>query len=168
MPFISSEGQRDPRFVASSETSVKYENISILSARPFVVPIVSDAELDNPEFLRDLRIFAANLRVSRGRWLDWLADGYRDADAILVDDCGDPADVDLELLELDGIEWWFKDWCKRPPAGITPRLRIEARERVRVVATLLRLIFPKESIVWGVSGEAACRLTEETRRLLAA
>lgn len=114
------------------------------------IRLVTDAELENPVFLTDVKTFAANLRVAHRRFLDWLADGFRDAQAELVDSAGNKVDVDLEELERDNIEFWFRDWCRRPAPNAQIRLRAESRERVRLVATLLRLIFPKESILWGV------------------
>ena len=128
-------------------------NCPLNNGNPAIVQIVTDADLENSELVRDARTFAANIRVPRGRMLDFLADGYRDCDTIRVEAEGNRAEIDLELLERDGIEWWFKDWCKRPLPNVTPRVRVEARERARVVITLLRLIFPKESVVWGVDPE---------------
>ncbi|MGO4863331.1 hypothetical protein ACTP2L_07095, partial [Campylobacter jejuni] len=78
-----------------------------------------------------------------------LVDGVRDCDTELVDLAGNSVTIDFEAIEGDTIELWLKDWLKRPERHAIPRLRIEARERVRVVATLLRMIFPKEASVWG-------------------
>lgn len=118
-------------------------------SRAITVCITTDAELADQAFLFDARSFVANLRVPRRRMLDWLADGLRDSEAQLVDDDGNLAYVDLELLELDGIDDWFKDWAKRPMKGIALRVRSESRERIRVVTTIMRMIFPKETRCWG-------------------
>jgi hypothetical protein len=119
------------------------------SASKYVVRITTDEELGNPVYLFDARAFAAKLRVPRRRLLDYLADGLRDSDAELEDEYGNAAQVDFELLELDGIEDWFKDWVRRPAPGVLCRVRAESRERIRVLTTILRLIFPKETSVWG-------------------
>lgn len=121
------------------------------------VRLVTDAELESGVFVTDVKTFASRLRIPRRRFVDWLTDGYRDAEVYIVDEEGNPVDLDFEALEEeDGdevrnrIEDWLKDWLKRPERHFTPRLRVEARERVRLVATLLRAIFPKESVVWGM------------------
>ena len=40
--------------------------------------LVRDAQLEDPEYLRDLRNFAASLGISADHWLDHLMDMYRD------------------------------------------------------------------------------------------
>lgn len=117
-------------------------------ARPFV-QLVTDEELDNPELLRDVKAFARKLQVPRRRFIDWLADGVRDAETMLIDSTGSAVEIDLEALERDHIDLWFRDWIKRPADHIAPRVRAESRERVRAMVTILRMMFPKESSVWG-------------------
>lgn len=130
---------------------------AFVGERPVTVTIVSDRELDSPAWLADAKSFTQRLRVPRSRIRDFLADGLRDTDTVLVTESGDRACVDLEEIEkddgddceTDGFEWWYKDWTRKTPPGVTPRLRVEARERVRVITTILRMIFPKETSVWG-------------------
>lgn len=113
------------------------------------VRIVSDEELANPLFLADVKNFASKLRIPRRRFMDWLADGLRDAEAELVDEFGNSAWIDFDVIERDHIDLWFRDWCRRCRPDVTPRVRTESRERIRLVATTLRMIFPKEASVWG-------------------
>lgn len=113
------------------------------------VRLVSDAELADPVFLADVKTFASRLRIPRRRFVDWLVDGLRDTETALLDEHGSPVEIDLEAIEHEAVEMWLKDWLRMPERHAVPRLRIEARERVRLVATLLRMIFPKESAVWG-------------------
>ena len=113
------------------------------------VRLVTDEELMNPQFLRDIKTFASKCRIPRRSFVDWLVDGVRDADTVLVDGEGNPVEIDYDEIERDHIDLWFRDWAQRPEAHINPRVREESRERVRLVATMLRVIFPKESSVWG-------------------
>ena len=127
------------------------------AGRPLTVTIVSDRELDNHAWLAEAKLFTQRLRVPRSRICDFLADGLRDTDTVLLTEDGNRAYIDLEEIEkaddeddeIDGFEWWYKDWVRRAPPGVKPRLRTEARERVRLITTILRLIFPKETSVWG-------------------
>ena len=113
------------------------------------VRVVTDGALADPVFLADVKTFAGRLRIPRRRFIDWLIDGFRDANAVLVDEHGTPVWIDFDEIERDHIDLWFRDWCKVPEDQVRPRVRAESRERIRLVATLLRAIFPKESTVWG-------------------
>ena len=114
-------------------------------------------ELDNPLWLSDAKEFIRKLQISRTKIRDYLADGLRDSKVILVELDGKRTHVEFHHLEKsdgddddsDGFEWWYKDWCKPTPPGVTPRLRREARERVRAITTIVRMMFPKETSVWG-------------------
>jgi hypothetical protein len=114
-----------------------------------VVRLVTDDELNNPYFLADVQDFAGKLRVPRRRMVDWLVDGVRDARSLLADSDGRPVEFSYDELEHDHIELWFRDWLKRGNRSVAPRVRSESRERVTLVATMLKIIFPKESSVWG-------------------
>ena len=113
------------------------------------VCIVTDEELDDPYFLADVKTFAWKLRIPHRRFRDWFVDGVRDSEVELVDVFGNPADFNYEEIEREHVELWFRDWAKRPARHIHPRLRRESRERIRLIATMLRMIFPKETSVWG-------------------
>lgn len=113
--------------------------------------IVSDDELANPEFIRDVKMTAYDLRVSCDEWLEYLTRLYRDYRGRIVDQAGREILLDMEEFERPNIRYWFRDFCGRPcPTHVTPRLRREARERVRILATLLRAVFPDKAQFWGV------------------
>jgi len=121
-----------------------------------VIRLVTDEEIQNPLFRDDVKSFARKLRVPRRKMVDWLVDGYRDADVDIINDEGLAVFVDFEALEegegdlvTTRIADWLKDWLSEPTRQGASRLRPEAKERVRLIATLLRAIFPKESVVWG-------------------
>lgn len=113
--------------------------------------IANDDELANMDFVRDVRMFAVSLNVTPDRWLDFISDLYRDFNGKIVNGDGEEVLLDFEPLERDGIREWFKDWaCKGADPSKPVRLRREARERVRVIATILRSQYPGEAIVWGI------------------
>lgn len=113
------------------------------------VYLVTDEELKNAQFLRDTRVFASKLPVSRRAFVDFLVNGVRDSDSEVIDADGNPVEIDFEELERANIDLWVRDWATFPAAQAACRVRAESRERVRLVATMLRMIFPKESSVWG-------------------
>jgi hypothetical protein len=114
-------------------------------------PLVTDAELNNPEFIRDVRACAHSLKITRDRWLVWLEDAYRDYPGMIVDESGEPVPLEFSAFETASIRYWFRDFIEREtPAGSRPRLREEARERVRILATLLRAVDPVGAANWGI------------------
>ena len=113
--------------------------------------LVSDRKLDDPEFIRDVRAYAKAMNLSRDRWLTWLEDAYRDYPGVIVDADGDAVSLDFCVFDTASIRYWFRDLIEREtPAHIRPRLRREARERVRILATLLRAVDPAGTSLWGV------------------
>ncbi len=130
-------------------------------------PIVTDAELSNPEFIRDVRDFAFSLEVGPDSWLAFLAEEYREYPGRIVDGSGAEVFVELDNFEVSeealfGVDSdlerekartrsWFRDFCCTPcPPEVRPRVRIEARERARAVATILRARNPAATRMWGV------------------
>lgn len=113
--------------------------------------MVSDAELGDPEFIRDLRHHAYGLGFTRDAWVNKLADLYRDYPGTIVDAAGMEALLDMEVFECPGIRDWLRDFACTPcPADVTPRVRREAWERVRVMATIMRAVWPERAALWGV------------------
>lgn len=112
-------------------------------AGPRRVALLHDRHLANPHFIRALREFLARKRISRLRMLDWLMGILRDNPcAEFVDASGRIVDLDFDVLEIDQIEWWFKDFCQAPKPGVRPRVKRVARPRIRVVASILRVGYP--------------------------
>lgn len=112
--------------------------------------LVSDRQLENPDFLIDLRAFTADLKISPDHWVDFLIDTYRDYRGRIIHQ-GNEVFLDTEALEATSIREWLRDWaCTAVPEGVRPRLREESRERIRVLATILATRFPFEASMWGV------------------
>ncbi|WBQ11208.1 hypothetical protein L2D01_05350 [Hyphomonadaceae bacterium ML37] len=110
---------------------------------------MSDQELADPQFLAGVRATARALRVSPSDWLDRIYDFYRDFDGVIVDAKRNEVFLDLEVFETDHIREWFRDWiCKPMAEGVRPRLRGESKERIRIIATILRAQFPFDTIQW--------------------
>lgn len=114
------------------------------------VQLVSDRKLEDPEYLRDLRAFTANLNISPDHWLDYLTDTYRDYCGRIVSG-GRDIYLDMEVFEVPYLREWFRDFtCTPVRDGVCPRPRADTRERVRVLATLLSTRFPFAASLWSV------------------
>ena len=125
------------------------------------VKIVSDRELADVEFLKRVRATAKALDYSPSEWVEKLSNFYRDFDGAIVDDAGEEVYLDMEVLEAEHIREWFRDWVNKPiPAGVRPRLRQESKERIRVLATILRARFPFDSIQWLVANDNEKQICE--------
>ena len=116
------------------------------------IALVSDKALSDPEFIRDLRSFAYGLKVSSYHWHDFLCDLYRDYPGCIINENGEEVFLDMHVFEVPSIRDWFRDFCCTPvPATITPYVRGEARERARILATILKASYFQEAMMWGVS-----------------
>jgi len=110
----------------------------------------SNAEIANPEVIRDVRNFCAGLPVTPEAWIDYLNDLYRDYLGIIVDGDGNQIILNMEQFERPHIREWFRDFCSLVPDDVRPRVRQEARGRVKVLITILRATLPKEAALWGL------------------
>jgi len=135
----------------------------------------SDAELDSPLIVRDVRATAyAVARVynlTPSCYLNFLADQCRDFKGIFIDQFGCETYPNIERVfeasekalfssgsdaerHIASVRKWFEEWCCSPPSPFykrLPHVKREARERVRVVATILRASFPEIAHIWGES-----------------
>ncbi len=114
------------------------------------VLLVTDDLLDSPEYIRDLKAFCHGLGVSDCAWQDYLCDLYRDFPGWIVA----PEDIEvflnMEEFERPSIREWFRDFAQVCPPDVTPRVRREARERVRIMATILSAYSPVNAGLWGI------------------
>lgn len=115
------------------------------------VPIVNDAETCNPELVRAVRNFCAELNVPAGQMLDYLADRYRDLNAEITDAQGKAIFLDFSPLETDPddadilvhcprgerLRDWFRTMTTAVLDNVTPYIRGEAKERFRILATII-------------------------------
>lgn len=134
--------------------------------------LVSDKELANPKFIRDVRNFIYSLGLSPKECKQYLTDEYAAFRGVIIDRCGCVIQLDLEIFEVDEDTLfkpseekdsahevtlqnnrytnWFEEWCCTPcPEDVEPRVHKEARERVRVLATILRSRNEGASLRWG-------------------
>lgn len=127
--------------------------------------LVSDTEINNSEFVRDVRNFAAPLGLRPAEWLDRILELLALYDGCIVDGRGRPVHLDTTIFlptddEIDNgtaavIEYrmrnWFEETFATPvPESVTPHVRVEAKERFRIVASILRARFPMQAAMWGV------------------
>lgn len=119
-----------------------------LVARP-----VTDDELRNSDFVRDLRAHALRLGIAAESWPSFLIEAYRDYPGTVRDGTGREVFLDTGVFEGPHLRYWFRDFaCSPCPSDVTPRIRREARERARAMATILRAIDPVAGAMWGRSG----------------
>tara|TARA_R110002110_G_scaffold348079_1_gene558287 strand:+ start:2934 stop:3401 length:468 start_codon:yes stop_codon:yes gene_type:complete len=113
--------------------------------------LIQDQDLANPAFLADIRKFANQLDIASSSWREFLADLYCQYLGCIVDASGQEVFLDMEVFEERYIREWFRDWaCTPPKDGTHLRLRSESRERIRVLATILRAYFPAQAMMWGI------------------
>jgi hypothetical protein len=113
--------------------------------------LVSDSELSDPEFIRDVRGFAHGLNVSSYHWRDFLTDLLRDYKGWIEGPDGTEAFLNMRAFEIENQRAWFRDFCCTPTKDhIKPYVRKEARGRAKILATILRAAYPNEALMWGV------------------
>lgn len=114
------------------------------------ISIVCNEKLNDPVYLTDLKDFARSLSVSDSHWQDHVADLYRDYSGWIRGVDGEEVFLDMAEFERPNIREWFRDFLRPIQAGTTPRVRREARERVRILATILSARYPFDAMLWGL------------------
>ena len=113
--------------------------------------VVSDLELQNPEFIRDVREFCYERNISSHFWQVYLTDLYRDYQGRIITSDGREYYMHMDVFEIPSIRDWFRDFCSTPcPPHITPRIHTNTRKRVRVLATIIKAHHPRAAMMWGV------------------
>ena len=113
--------------------------------------LVSDDELSNRFFVADVRKTTSRLNLSASEWMEFVHDIYRDYIGTIVDQSGREVFVDTTHFDFPHAREWFRDWvCTPPRSNNGVRLRREARERVRALATIVRASYPERAITWGL------------------
>ncbi len=122
--------------------------------RRLFIAVTTDDELDNSDYIRDLRGFAHSLNFNDEDWHEFLTELYRDFPGWIMDEDGAEVFLNMEEFERPSIREWFRDFCcKEVPGHVIPHVRIEARERARILATILRASFPIETRLWGLRAD---------------
>ena len=112
------------------------------------VSVVTDKELKDPSFLRDVRAFTSGLGISPEDWPEYAIDIYRDFDGFIIDH--ERHVISLNTEHLETYPEWYREWVNTPvPPGVIPRPRGASRARIRVLVTLLKIKFPDAAAQWG-------------------
>lgn len=112
--------------------------------------LVSNKEMDNPEFIRDVRTYLSQLPVSTWSMRDYLIDAYRDYPGEVIHPLtGQAVYLDLEEFVECDLRDWFRDLCKPIEPGRVPYIQNKTRDRFRTVATILRAADPVGTMMWG-------------------
>lgn len=113
--------------------------------------LVSDRELENPYFREDVRQFARSLEVPAAEWRDYLLELYCHYPGRIVDKDGAETFLNMEEFEVPHVREWCRDWINASPSTSgASRLRSESRERIRILASILRAVFAEEAFRWGM------------------
>ena len=116
--------------------------------------VVSDEELRNPRFIDDARrTIGDRLRAApeQSDVIDVLMSLYRDYSGRIVDARGVEVFLDTDALESEQARAWLRAFHRADaPRRRAAYLRPEARERFRIVASIIRAAFPDAAMMWGV------------------
>lgn len=144
-------------------------NRNSLNSTTSLTQIVSDEELQNWRFVRDVRNYAASLGWEAGAALDNLLTQAARRIDMCTDENGIEQELDTTALEApvendydddeaerveaafaERFRLWWRDTFAQPCADtLRPYIRAEVRERWRAVATILRAIAGDEAAAWG-------------------
>jgi len=112
--------------------------------------LVSDAELSNRLFRWNVRKKANSLNYTAVEWVERIHDLYSQYPGWIMDHEGQETFLDMDEFEHPYIREWFRDWvCILPADPNAQRLNQASKERIRILATILRAYFPVEALLWG-------------------
>lgn len=112
--------------------------------------LVSDIELADWRFRSDVRRKAHSLGYTPVEWVEAIHDLYSQYPGWVIGSDGREAFLAMEEFEKPFIREWFRDWvCSLPSNPETQRLNGASKERIRILATILRAHFPVEAMLWG-------------------
>lgn len=103
-----------------------------------IFPVVTDRELSNPKFIREMRNYAASLDVPYMQIRDFITTWYARAPVLFHDHLDREVMINTAWLETPSFDYWARDFCKPVPMMVRPRIRIEARNRAGAFCSLLR------------------------------
>lgn len=114
------------------------------------VPVATEAEARNRLLRQDIKNFLRLLRLPFRGALEALYERAGRADRIILDKQGNRVElVEPSDADLNAFDYWYRDWIATDEVHAEPRLRRESTHRIILLITLLRMIFPKESLTWG-------------------
>lgn len=117
-------------------------------------PLVTNAELEDEDFRRGVRRTANAEGLDADEWCDWLNDTYRDHQGwVSAEIDGEVIEVflDMGLFETADATEWFRYFCCTPlDPDARPRLTAVSKERIRVLATILRMRYPVAAMTWSM------------------
>lgn len=109
--------------------------------------VVMPGELTST-FIGNVRRFMAALDITRDGWVPYLVAAYRDYPGRILHPNGEELRLNTHLLTGKSVRYWFRDLCEPIPEGVNPRIRIEARGRFIVLASILRAVHPISALTW--------------------
>ena len=111
---------------------------------------VEGAEL-TPAFIADVRRTMCAMNLNQEAWEPFLTAAYRDYPGTIVDAGGNAIWLDTGVFGGENVRTWFRDLCRPLPANARPRIKRSVQTRFKVLATILRAIYPVETSLWGIA-----------------
>ena len=112
------------------------------------IEVVKLSDLQNPQYVYDIRDFCFRLGISRDAWLERLTDWLRDFNGQFVDDAGRIVEIDLESFDTASIRYYFRDNCCARP-NRNGFVHPNALARFQVMASIIKARFPSVAETWG-------------------
>lgn len=106
---------------------------------------VSEEDIDNAVFVAGCRIVIGKLLPEWcNNLIEYLADLHRDAPLTIIDQDGEEADIDVEVLDFPELRHWLDYTFRKPlPTKRPPYVRREARLRFRTIVSIYRAAYPE-------------------------
>lgn len=95
-----------------------------------------DADLERVNNVNFVKLKIREMPVPRRGIVDTLNDLYRDYPGVILTPDGQEALLDMDVFEVPNIDTWMRDFSQKTRSLGRPRIRSEARERVKILGTL--------------------------------
>lgn len=107
-------------------------------------------ELVSWRYRWDVRKKAHSLDFTPVEWVEAIHDLYSQYSGWIVDADGNEVFLDMNEFERPHIREWFRDWvCDLPANPEMQRLHSASVERIRILATILKALYPNQAQIWG-------------------
>ena len=124
----------------------------MMRGKRIAVRIATDQECDDFVLQDHLQTFLRGVLciVPYRRLLPMLEKAARRSGAALLDRNGQPARLaDLSEHDYLAMDYWLRDFMIERPPHVRRRNRPETLERRRLLLTLARMVWPRETATWG-------------------
>ncbi|MFA7586941.1 MAG: hypothetical protein WCY11_12225 [Novosphingobium sp.] len=97
----------------------------------------TDDDLDNANKLREVQVFMDDRDVPRRKKLEFFTNLNLNYPGTFRLPDGSPTFLDMNVFETKAIDRWFVDWALKARLGLVPRIRTEAKARIKTIGSLM-------------------------------